>query len=329
MEISVLIPVHNAVATVTPLAEGIAAHLADRDWELLFVDDASTDGTWSQLTRLTDAMPQVRAYRFEEVLGKALALRAALEQAQGKIIITMASDLQDDPADIPALLTKLDQGHDLVCGWKCDLDARWYTDIRGRIVRSHWRRMFRTPLHDLNTSFLAIRARATRQLPYVERLHRWHPVFAQHLGFSVAEIPVRVSPVAPKLSEASAAWDPIHPDDPMLVWYLTIAKWRRQFLMRRMRGYLRLFDDATMYLPTTILVAVVLYGVLVSNWIELSPSEIWTTICWTVVMVACNVATILEVSRCRKVALHAETLAAEIEHPAETANDFIAETAGG
>ena len=118
--ISVVIPVHNEERSVALLYDELASAFAGdgRVWEAVFVDDGSTDGTFAALTRLHDAHENVRVVRLRRNFGKATALDAGFGEAAGDIVVTIDGDLQDDPAEIPRLLAKLDEGYDLVSGWK-------------------------------------------------------------------------------------------------------------------------------------------------------------------------------------------------------------------
>ena len=109
MHISVVVPVCNESHTVATLAQGIATHLDGQDWELLFIDDGSNDGTWEELRAVAASMPRVRAYRFDKNRGKALALRAGFERAQGRIIVTMDGDLEIAQAGDAVTLTLEDE----------------------------------------------------------------------------------------------------------------------------------------------------------------------------------------------------------------------------
>ena len=112
----------NEEATLEPLYDEVRAALEPLgiDWEIVFVDDGSTDGSYRELVRLHAAHLNVRVVRLRRNFGKAAALAAGFEVAAGDVIVTMDADLQDDPAEIPNLLAKLDEGYDVVSGWKCD-----------------------------------------------------------------------------------------------------------------------------------------------------------------------------------------------------------------
>lgn len=194
--ISVVVPVHDEERSVARLYDEIADALAplDRAWEVVFVDDGSTDGTFGALTRLHDGHDNLRVVRLRRNFGKSSALQAGFEESQGEIVVTIDGDLQDDPAEIPRLLAKLEEGFDLVSGWK--------TKRRDPITRRVPSRVFNWAsgavsglrLHDLNCGLKAYRAEVVDGLRIYGELHRFLPVLAHYRGFRVAELPVNHRP---------------------------------------------------------------------------------------------------------------------------------------
>ncbi|HEU5213806.1 MAG TPA: glycosyltransferase family 2 protein [Gaiellaceae bacterium] len=194
--ISVVVPVHDEELSVEPLFDELRAALEPlgTEWEVLFVDDGSADGTFASLTRLHDREPGIRIVRLRRNFGKATALAAGFAQAAGDVIVTIDGDLQDDAAEIPRLLAKLDEGFDLVSGWKTRrrdplrrrVVSRIFNGVTGRISGLH--------LHDLNCGLKAYRAEVLRGLRLYGELHRFIPVLAHYRGFRVAEVPVNHRP---------------------------------------------------------------------------------------------------------------------------------------
>jgi glycosyltransferase involved in cell wall biosynthesis len=194
--ISVVVPVHNEERSVALLLDELGSALdpLDRPWEAVFVDDGSSDGTFAALTRLHADSTNVRIVRLRRNFGKAAALQAGFEEASGDVLVTIDGDLQDDPAEIPRLLAKLDEGFDLVSGWKAKrrdplsrrLPSRLFNTVTGRISG--------LPLHDLNCGLKAYRAEVLRGLRLYGELHRFVPVLAHYRGFRVAELPVNHRP---------------------------------------------------------------------------------------------------------------------------------------
>ena len=194
--ISVVVPVHNEERSVALLLDELGSALdgIGRPWEAVFVDDGSTDGTFSALTRLHDAGDNVRIVRLRRNFGKAAALQAGFEEARGDVVVTIDGDLQDDPAEIPRLLAKLDEGFDLVSGWKAKRRDPLSRRIPSRIFNSVSGRMSGLRLHDLNCGLKAYRAEVLHGLRLYGELHRFVPVLAHYRGFRVAEVPVNHRP---------------------------------------------------------------------------------------------------------------------------------------
>jgi glycosyltransferase involved in cell wall biosynthesis len=194
--ISVVVPVHDEERSVALLLDEVDAALQPlgTPWEAIFVDDGSTDGSFAALTRLHAARDNVVVIRLRRNFGKAAALAAGFAQAHGEVIVTIDGDLQDDPAEIPKLLAKLDEGFDLVSGWK--------TKRRDPLLRRLLSRLFNrvagwlsgVRLHDMNCGLKAYRAEVVRGLRLYGELHRFIPVLAHHRGFRIAEVPVNHRP---------------------------------------------------------------------------------------------------------------------------------------
>jgi dolichol-phosphate mannosyltransferase len=194
--ISVVVPVHNEERSVALLFDELGSALdgADMAWEAVFVDDGSTDGTFSALTRLHAAAGNVRVVRLRRNFGKAAALQEGFEAAQGEIVVTIDGDLQDDPAEIPRLLAKLEEGFDLVSGWKVKRRDPLSRRIPSKVFNGVSGRVSGLRLHDLNCGLKAYRAEVVQGLRIYGELHRFIPVLAHYRGFRVAEIPVNHRP---------------------------------------------------------------------------------------------------------------------------------------
>jgi glycosyltransferase involved in cell wall biosynthesis len=194
--ISVVVPVHDEERSLAPLYEELRAALdpLDRPWEAVFVDDGSTDGSLAALTRLHTAAPNVKVVRLRRNFGKAAALAAGFEYAEGDVVVTIDADLQDDPAEIPRLLAKLDEGFDLVSGWKVQRRDPISRRIPSRIFNVVVGRVSGLRLHDLNCGLKAYRADVVRNLRVYGELHRFLPVLAHDRGYRVAELAVNHRP---------------------------------------------------------------------------------------------------------------------------------------
>jgi glycosyltransferase involved in cell wall biosynthesis len=194
--ISVVVPVRNEERSVALLYEEVAAALdpLGEAWEAVFVDDGSTDGSFAALTRLHAKTTNVRVVRLRRNFGKAAALAAGFEQAQGETIVTIDGDLQDDPAEIPRLLAKLEEGFDLVSGWKARRRDPLVRRLLSRLFNLVTSRFSGVRLHDMNCGLKAYRAEVVRGLRIYGELHRFIPVLAHYRGYRIAELPVNHRP---------------------------------------------------------------------------------------------------------------------------------------
>jgi glycosyltransferase involved in cell wall biosynthesis len=194
--ISVVVPVHDEERSVEPLYEELRLSLEPlaRPWEAVFVDDGSTDGSLAALTRLHADAPNVKVVRLRRNFGKAAALAAGFRHAEGDVVVTIDADLQDDPAEIPRLLAKLDEGYDLVSGWKAQRRDPLSRRIPSRIFNAVVGRVSGVRLHDLNCGLKAYRAEVVRNLRIYGELHRFLPVLAHDRGYRVTELVVNHRP---------------------------------------------------------------------------------------------------------------------------------------
>ena len=194
--ISIVIPLHNEERSVALLYEELQAALEPlaQEWEAVFVDDGSVDGSFAALTRLHDGNENVRVVRLRRNFGKAAALAAGFGQARGETVVTIDADLQDDPAEIPRLLVKLEEGFDLVSGWKTRRRDPLRRRVLSRIFNWVTGRVSGLRLHDMNCGLKAYRAEVVRGMPLYGELHRFIPVLAHHRGYRIAEVPVNHRP---------------------------------------------------------------------------------------------------------------------------------------
>jgi len=194
--ISVVIPVYDEERSVALLYDELRSALEPlaAPWEAIFVDDGSTDGTFSALTRLHSSEQNVRVVRLRRNFGKAAALVAGFDQAHGEIVVTIDGDLQDDPAEIPRLLAKLDEGFDLVTGWKTHRRDPISRRLLSRIFNRVTSAFSGVRLHDMNCGLKAYRAEVVHGLRLYGELHRFIPVLAHYRGFRIAELPVNHRP---------------------------------------------------------------------------------------------------------------------------------------
>lgn len=194
MKLFFVIPLHNERETLAPLAEGIAKHAGGHDYRILFIDDGSTDGSDAVLTALCASNPRAGYIRFRRNLGKTAALAAGFQRAQGDFVFTMDADLQDDPEEIPNFLEKIEEGFDLVTGWKRVRHDVWHKVLASRIYNGVIAHLFNLDLHDVNCGFKLMRTEVVERLQLYGDLHRLIPVLAKNLGYKVTEIPVQHHP---------------------------------------------------------------------------------------------------------------------------------------
>ena len=194
--ISVVIPVCNEVESLEQLVAELRA-VADQQQltlEILFVDDGSRDGTWDVIQRVAAGDERIRGIRFRRNFGKAAALAAGFEAARGEIVFQLDGDLQDDPAEMPNFLAKLETGFDVVNGWKQSRHDPWHKVWPSRVFNRWVSRLTGVPLHDHNCGYKCFRAEVVKDLQLYGELHRFIPVMADARGYRVAELEVRHRP---------------------------------------------------------------------------------------------------------------------------------------
>jgi len=194
MRITIVVPVYNERESLELLAEGIARHASAHEHRIVFVDDGSTDGSWEVLCRLHEQFDTVDVVRFRRNFGKSAALAAGFRCAEGDCVITMDGDLQDDPKEIPRLIEKLEEGWDVVAGWKQQRNDPWHKTLPSRLYNGVVARLFGLDLHDVNSGYKAYRAEVVKSIHVYGEQHRLIPVLAAGLGYRVTEIPVEHHP---------------------------------------------------------------------------------------------------------------------------------------
>lgn len=194
--LSIVIPLFNEVESIPELHAGLSAVLdrLPQAAEMIFVDDGSTDDSMEAVRRLSERDPRVRGVQFRRNHGKSAALAAGLARATGTCLITLDADLQDDPAEIPRLLDKLDEGYDLVSGWKRGRADPFLKRATSRIFNRVTSRLTGVRLHDINCGLKAYRREVTDTVRIYGQLHRFLPVLALKEGFRLGEIEVTHRP---------------------------------------------------------------------------------------------------------------------------------------
>jgi glycosyltransferase involved in cell wall biosynthesis len=193
--ISVVVPVYNERESLAVLHQELVRAF-DRlgAAEFIFVDDGSRDGSWDVLRGLVESDPRVRALRFRRNFGKAAALTAGFQAARGQVLLTLDGDLQDDPAEAPRLLAGLDEGLDVVSGWKKVRRDPWHKVWPSRVFNALVSFLTGCHLHDHNCGFKAYRREVLGELEIYGELHRFIPVLAEARGFRVGEVVVHHRP---------------------------------------------------------------------------------------------------------------------------------------
>jgi glycosyltransferase involved in cell wall biosynthesis len=197
MKISVVVPVFNELENVRRLYDAVCPVLdgLPHEYELLFVDDGSHDGSYDELSRLAAVDQRVKVVRFRRNFGQTAAMNAGLHLAAGDVIVTMDADLQNDPLDIPLLLAKLDEGYDLVHGWRKNRqDALVNRKIPSRIANWLISRVTGFPVHDLGCTLKAMRRDVAQDLQLYGEMHRFIPILAHWRGARCAEVVTRHHP---------------------------------------------------------------------------------------------------------------------------------------
>lgn len=191
-DLSFVIPCMNEEETLQTLVEGIDQNVpAGMTYEILFIDDGSTDNSWDVIQALADLYAgKVIGIRFRANRGKAAGLQTGFDAARGQIVFTMDADLQDDPTEIPRFIDKLNEGYDLVSGWKQVRHDPWHKVMPSRVFNKMLSYFSRVSLHDHNCGFKCYRREVVKNVQLFGELHRMVPSLAGIHGFRVTEIPV-------------------------------------------------------------------------------------------------------------------------------------------
>jgi len=191
LSVSVVVPIYNEFETIPLLHQRLTESLVElgRDYEIVLVDDGSRDGSAEVLQALAACDPRVKVIRFRRNYGQTAAMQAGLQMASGDVIVTMDGDLQNDPADIGMMLAKIDEGYDLVHGWrKRRQDAFWNRRLPSMIANWIISKTTRFPIHDLGCTLKAIRREIAQDLELYGEMHRFIPILAHWRGARCAEV---------------------------------------------------------------------------------------------------------------------------------------------
>ncbi len=194
MKLSFIIPVFNEEQSVQPLYSEILENIENCKHEIIFIDDGSTDASFTYMKELAAKDKNVKIIKFRKNFGKAVSLNVGFEAAQGDIVFTMDADLQDDPKEIINFIKKIEQGYDLVSGWKKKRKDPIHKTFPSKLFNAITAKFFRLKLHDYNCGFKAYRKEVIKELDIYGEMHRYIPAFADSKGFKITEIPVNHRP---------------------------------------------------------------------------------------------------------------------------------------
>lgn len=197
MQLSIVVPVFNEEENLRPLQQEVTRAMvtAGIDYELILVDDGSQDRSWAIILELAASDPRLRAIRLRRNFGQTAAMAAGFAAASGAVVVPMDADLQNDPADIPALLARIAQGFDVVSGWRRDRQDHWFSrKLPSRLANALISRMTGVHLHDYGCTLKAYRRELLDLVNLYGELHRFVPVLASMVGAKVTEIPVNHRP---------------------------------------------------------------------------------------------------------------------------------------
>ncbi len=195
--LSIVVPAYNEKENISILVQEIreGASVTGLPFEIIIVDDGSTDGTTDELCRLAREIPELKAVILRRNFGQTAAMKAGFDKAKGTIICSMDGDLQNDPKDIPLMVKKIQEGYDLVSGWRKDRkDPFWSRKLPSKIANWIIGRTTGVLLHDYGCSLKAYRRDVAKNLLLYGELHRFIPVLAQQYGAKITEVPVNHRP---------------------------------------------------------------------------------------------------------------------------------------
>lgn len=193
-EVSLVVPVFNEVDNVEPLLEAISAALESRSYEVVLVNDGSTDGSAAALDAIAQRSDSIRVIHFVRNYGQTAALTAGIRHSSAPIIVTLDADLQNDPADIPAMLEKLSEA-DVVCGWRKDRKDPWLSrTLPSRMANALISRLSNVPLHDYGCTLRVYKREYLEQIPLYGEMHRFIPIYVTWAGAKLIEVPVQHHP---------------------------------------------------------------------------------------------------------------------------------------
>lgn len=194
MSVSVVVPIYNEIETIPLLYSSLHQVLAGigRDYEILFVDDGSTDGSSSKLKEIAATDPKAKVIEFRRNYGQTAAMHAGIQHASKEVVITLDGDMQNEPDDIPMMLGKIDEGYDLVHGWRKNRQDAWVNrKLPSKIANWIISKVTKFPIHDLGCTLKAIRREIAVELELYGEMHRFIPILAHQRGAKCVEVVTR------------------------------------------------------------------------------------------------------------------------------------------
>ena len=194
--LSIVVPLFNEEESVEKLVAAImeTSRKFEFNYEIILVDDGSTDATWQTLEAIKVVFPEIRGIKLRRNFGQTSAMVAGFEYAKGEIIVTLDGDLQNDPTDIPKLLRKLDEGYDIVSGWRKDRKDHWSRVLPSKVANRLISFTTGVHLHDYGCSLKAYRSECIKSIKGYGDMHRFFPALASMTGARVTEVPVNHYP---------------------------------------------------------------------------------------------------------------------------------------
>lgn len=194
--ISIVIPIHNEEPAILPLYDRLTLVMEGlrKPYEILFIDDASTDRSFELLANLVETDGRLKVIRLRRNFGQTPALAAGFDEAQGEVIVSLDGDLQHAPEDIPLLLAKIEEGYDIASGWRKNRIDTATRKIPSRIANWLMAKASGVRLHDFGTTFKAYRSEIIKEVNLYGELHRFIPALASQYGARVAEVPISNTP---------------------------------------------------------------------------------------------------------------------------------------
>ncbi len=193
MKVSIIVPAYNEEGNIEVLYEKLR-RVMEEGWEVILVDDGSTDGTYQEIERVKKEDPRVKSVHLPINSGKSVALKEGFLKSEGEIIVTMDADLQDDPEEIPRVIEEIEKGADIVCGWRFARKDPFWKRFPSRIFNffvSWWGRL---RIHDINCGLKAFRREVIENIEFYGDLYRFLPLIASWKGFTVTEVKVKHHP---------------------------------------------------------------------------------------------------------------------------------------